>query len=113
MALLIYLPFVALACLVAVRDWRRGWLLLPLFGILQDPVRKLTPNTPVVISFSIMAIYVAILIGARATLMAHLRELSRRFAAAYTAFLLVGACVILAALNGLSTFGLQAWQVPA
>lgn len=113
MILLLYLALLALAVLAAIRDWRRGWLLLPAFGILQDPVRKLTPDTPVVISFSVMAIYVAVLIGARTTLIAHLRELSRRFGAVYAAFVPVGLFVILAAVNGLATFGVSAWQVPA
>jgi len=113
MALLIYMALLAGACLAAIRDWRRGWLLLPLFGILQDPVRKLTPGTPVVISFSVMALYVAVLIGARSTLFAHLAELSRRFGAVYTAFLPVAFFLLVALVNGLSTFGLQAWQVPA
>jgi hypothetical protein len=113
MALVIYLALLAVACLAAMRDWRRGWLLLPLFGILQDPVRKMTAGTPVVISFSIMALYVAVLIGARSTLIAHLRELSRRFGTVYLAFMPVAFFLLLALVNGLSTFGLQAWQVPA
>lgn len=113
MALLIFLPLLGLACVYAIRDWRRGWMLLPLFAALQDPVRKLTPGQPVVISFSIMAIYAAVLVSARGTLLAYLRELTRRFPTIATAGITVGFCLVLAALNGLLTFGLSAWQVPA
>lgn len=102
----------ALACLVAIRDWRRGWMLIPVFAVLQDPVRKLTPGTPVAISFSIMAIYAAVLFAARRELLAHLRELGRRFPAIYSAAFVVAVTVLIAAVNGLLTFGMKAWQVP-
>jgi hypothetical protein len=112
MALALYLVLLGIACVIALRNWRRGWMLLPLFAILQDPVRKLTPDTPVVISFSIMAIYLTVMIAARGTLIAHFRELTRRFPAVTTAGLVLGLFILLAAINGLFTFGIGAWSLP-
>ena len=112
MILLLYLGLLAGACVVATNNWRRGWMLLPIFAILQDPVRKLTPGTPVVLSFSIMAIYAAVLFGARATLSAHLRELNRRFPALFSAATLLSVFLLLGTVNGLFTFGATHWRVP-
>ena len=42
-------------------DWRRGWPLAIVCGVLQDPVRKLTPGNPVVLTFTIVAIYIIML----------------------------------------------------
>jgi len=61
--LILFLCLLALAALVALVDWRRGWLLAVVIGILQDPARKLTPGTPVEMTFSILAVYFAIQIG--------------------------------------------------
>lgn len=112
MALALYLLLLGAACVAAMRDWRRGWLLLPLFAVLQDPVRKLTPNTPVVISFSILAIYATVLFAARGTLIAHFRELTRRFPALTTAGVALAVCMVAALITGFFTFGIETWRVP-
>jgi hypothetical protein len=112
MILPLYLLLLAGACVVASNNWRRGWLLLPVFAILQDPVRKMTAGTPVVLSFSIMAIYAAVLFSARATLAAHLRELNRRFPALFTAISLLALFIVLGTVNGFFTFGAEHWRVP-
>ena len=52
-----FLGFVGLAALITLTDWRRGWLLAILAGVLQDPVRKITPGTPVWLSMSVVGIY--------------------------------------------------------
>ena len=55
-----FLAFVGLSATVALADWRRGWLLAIVVGVLQDPVRKLVPGAPVYLTFSIVGVYVAI-----------------------------------------------------
>ena len=56
-----FLAFVGLSATVALADWRRGWLLALVVGVLQDPVRKLVPGAPVYLTFSIVGVYIAIL----------------------------------------------------
>ena len=45
---IIFAAFLALSASFTLVDWRRGWLLAILCGVLQDPARKLTPGTPVI-----------------------------------------------------------------
>ncbi len=112
MPLAVYLCILAASCLLALRDWRMGWLALLFCGALQDPVRKLTPNAPVVISFSVIAIYAVILFSARRSLIAHLQEFGRRFPNVHTAAVTFLIVLGLAAVNGLVTFGMGQWKVP-
>src|SRR5437763_6709718 len=109
----LFFSFVALAVLVALVDWRRGWLLAVVVGILQDPARKITPGTPPEMTFSIIAVYFAILFGSQALLQAQLRDMSRRFGRIHLALLVVIVCLVLAAITGLVTFGVELWKVPA
>lgn len=113
---MITVTFAALLMLsvaVALVDWRRGWLLAILCGVLQDPARKLTPGTPVVMTLSIVVVYVMVLFAAQSTLQAHAREFSRRFSNIKVSGALVFVFLILAAVNGLATFGLVNWKAPA
>lgn len=112
MITIVFYAFVALACVVALVDWRRGWLLAVLVGILQDPVRKLTPGSPVAMSFSIVLVYAAILFAAQRDLQADLREFSKRFSNVSLMFLIVLLFLVLAALNGIVNFGIAYWKVP-
>lgn len=112
MALALYLAFLAATSLVALLDWRRAWLLIVVCGVLQDPVRKLTEGTPVVISFLVVIPYAAILFGAREELVPHAREFVRRFPAIATAGVIVMLFLGLAFVNGFFTFGLELWQLP-
>ena len=112
MALVLYVGFLSFASFVALADWRRAWLLIVVCGVIQDPVRKLTPGTPVVISFLVLIPYVAILFGARRELRPHAREFMRRFPAIATAGVVVLLFLALAVVNGFFTFGLELWQVP-
>jgi hypothetical protein len=104
------LGFTAMATLV---DWRRGWLLVILCGVLQDPARKLTPGAPVVMSLSVLTVYTVMLFSARVTLLARARELSARFSTVMQAFFLLAVSLVVAALNGMVTFGFALWRVPA
>jgi hypothetical protein len=102
-----------LSVTVAMTDWRRGWLLAIVCGVLQDPARKLTPGTPVVMTMSIVLVYAMVLVSAQSTLQDHAREFSRRFSAIKVCAALVFLFLILAAVNGLATFGLANWKAPA
>jgi hypothetical protein len=110
--LALYLAFVGASCAYAQMNWRRAWLLVLVCGVAQDPVRKLTPGSPVWISFVVVALYAAILFAARRTLLAQLREFGRRFPAIQTAFTIFLFALLAAASNGIFTFGVVNWKVP-
>lgn len=112
MVTLLFIGFLGVACTIALRDWRRGWFVAIVCGILQDPARKMTPGTPVVMSFSIVAVYAAILYAGRRELLPHARELSRRFLAIASAAVIVLLMLILATMRGLVTFGFSNWEAP-
>lgn len=110
--LLSFLAFVALACMVALTDWRRGWLLAVLVGVLQDPARKLVPGVPVYLTFAIVAVYVTMLFSMQGQLQTMARDFTRRFSNVWIAFSLLFLFLVLAAVNGLMTFGVEFWTVP-
>jgi hypothetical protein len=113
MITVIFVAFLALSMSVALVDWRRGWLLAILCGILQDPARKVTPGTPVIMSLSIVLVYAVVLFSAQADLQKYARDFLRRFSNLYSALLLVFIFLALAAVNGIATFGIQNWKIPA
>ena len=110
---ILFAAFLFFSMIVALTDWRRGWLLAIVTGVVQDPARKLTSGTPVVMSLSIVLVYAVILFAAQGELKAHAREFARRFSGVYQAILLLFLFLILAALNGVATFGLENWKLPA
>jgi hypothetical protein len=112
MALALYLAFLGFACAYALGDWRRGWLLVIICGVIQDPVRKLTPGAPVVVSFLVVALYAAVLFGARNEILAHVSEFGRRFGSVYTSIVVFLFILVIAALNGVFTYGFDKWKVP-
>jgi hypothetical protein len=112
MALALYLAFLGTACAYALVDWRRGWMLVMLCGVLQDPVRKLTPGAPVVVSFAVVGLYAVILFSARNEILRYLRDFARRFGSMYTSILAFLFLLVVAALNGVLTYGIAMWKVP-
>jgi hypothetical protein len=112
MALAIYLAFLGAACAYALIDWRRGWMLVAFCGVLQDPVRKLTGGAPVVVSFAVVGLYAAILFAGRNEILGHLGDFARRFGTVYTSILVFIFLLLVAALNGVLTYGLAMWKVP-
>jgi hypothetical protein len=108
-----FAALVVLAMGVALLDWRRGWLLALIIGVLQDPARKLTPGTPVVMTYSIVFVFFIVLIAARRPLQQHMNDLGDRFRRLYSVSALVVLFVLIGAVNGLFTFGLGFWEVPA
>jgi hypothetical protein len=112
MALALYLALIGLATLFALVDWRRAWLFVIFCGVVQDPVRKLTPGSPVWVSFLVIILYGAIIIGARRELIADARDFARRFPAISTSLIVVFITLCVAALNGIITYGVALWKVP-
>jgi hypothetical protein len=98
---------------VALSNWRHGWLAAVLCGILQDPVRKLTPGTPAVLTMSIVAVYAVILFAALGALQRNRIDFAHRFPNLYSTIALFLVMLSFAAMNGLATFGLSNWKVPA
>lgn len=113
MALIFYLAFLAFACTYTIRDWRGAWLFVIVCGVVQDPVRKLTPGEPVAVSFLVVGLFGVIMIAARNELLVALKDLARRFPKLCTALMVFLVALIIAAMNGLFTYGVQHWKVPA
>jgi hypothetical protein len=113
MALAFYLIFLGAACAYSLVDWRRGWMLVMVCGVIQDPVRKLTAGSPVYISFLVVALYAAILFGARNELRVHAIEFTYRFTSISTGIAAFVALLIISALNGVFTYGFDKWKAPA
>lgn len=108
-----FTAMLVLSVVVALVDWRRGWLLAVLCGVLQDPARKLTAGMPVEMTMSIIVVYIVVLFSAKATLQDHAHTFSNRFSIIKMSALVVLVCMFVAAMNGLSTFGLANWKAPA
>lgn len=113
MVLIPFLALLLLGCVIAFLDWRRGWYIALLCGVLQDPVRKMTPGTPVAVTFSIVLVYVFVLLASHVTLQRSLADIGRRFGPLYQATSVFVVFLFVAAINGLFTYGLEYWKAPA
>ena len=113
MVLIPFLALLLLGCVVAFLDWRRGWYLAVVCGVLQDPVRKMTTGTPVVITFSVVLVYLFVLLSSHVTLQDALADLNKRFGSLYLAVSVFVVFLVIGAMNGLITFGLEYWKAPA
>ena len=112
MITLLFIGFVGVSATMAFADWRRGWLLAVVCGVLQDPARKLTPGAPVAMSMSIVAVYAAILFANLPQIRAGLADFARRFPRVTSTLAFFAFFLLLAALNGLVTFGAAHWIAP-
>ena len=112
MALLLYLVFLAASCAYALVDWRRGWFLVIVCGVIQDPVRKLTGGSPVYVSFLVVGLYAVILFSARNEMRAYAIEFTRRFQSISTGLVVFVGLLIVAGLNGVVTYGFDKWEAP-
>jgi hypothetical protein len=113
MILLLFGAALLASMAVAFTNWRHGWMAAVVCGVLQDPVRKLTPGTPPALTMSIVAVYGVILFAALGPLQRNRFDFSKRFPNLYSVVSLFLVMLVFAALNGLATFGIGAWQVPA
>ncbi len=112
MALAFYFIFLGAACAYALVDWRRAWLLVVVCGVIQDPVRKLTPGSPVYISFAVVALYACILFAARNDMLRHATDFARRFNAIASGILIFVCLLVIAGINGVATYGIDKWKAP-
>lgn len=112
MALAFYLIFLGAACAYSLVDWRRGWLLVVICGVIQDPVRKLSAGAPVGISFAVVGLYAVILFAARNEMRQSAVEFTRRFRNISTGIVIFVFLLLIAALNGLMTYGFDKWKAP-
>jgi hypothetical protein len=110
--LILFIAFVAFASTVALVDWRRGFILACVVGVLQDPVRKLVPGQPVFLTFSIVGVYLLIIFAVQRKMQRSLRDFSRRFPAVWGAFGVLLLFLFIGAVNGIMTFGLEYWKAP-
>lgn len=108
----VFLGILLMAMAVALLNWRHGWLAAIVCGVLQDPVRKLTPGTPAWLTMSVVAVYMVVLFAALMTLYRNRREFAVRFPNVHGALVLVLIFLLLAALRGVVTFGIGMWKVP-
>src|SRR6266480_4442609 len=113
MITIVFAGFLLLSMTVAITDWRRGWLMAVICGVLQDPARKLTPGAPVAMSLSIILVYAVILFAASGSMQKYAAEFTRRFGGVYGALIIVLLFLVLAAIRGLFTFGIEGWKAPA
>jgi hypothetical protein len=109
---IVFAAILLLAIMIALMNWRHGWFAAVACGVLQDPFRKLTPGTPAVMTMSVVAVYGLILLAASATLYRNRRDFALRFPNIYSAGTLVLVFLLLAAMRGVSTFGIAMWKVP-
>jgi hypothetical protein len=104
------LGFVFAATLIAFRKWRIGIFLAILAGMIQDPVRKMTPGAPPFLVLSSvpiwLAIYVSVIRGEVAARLA-LRRAYPRLSAAATLF---AASLLVPALLSFQ-YGFEGWQL--
>lgn len=107
-----FLALLGLAVTVSLTDWRRGWILAVICGVVQDPVRKLTPGMPVALSLSVVVVYMTILVAISERIQRGAREFGRRFPALTSRFGILFFFLLLAAANGLITFGVSSWKAP-
>src|SRR5436190_9256435 len=113
MVTILFFGFLLLSLTVALIDWRRGWLMAILCGVLQDPARKLTPGSPVALTLSVVLVYMVVLFAGSTALQRYGREFTRRFGAIYGLFTIVLLFLVLAAIRGVFTYGIAGWQAPA
>jgi hypothetical protein len=60
----VYFILLGVACLIALADWRRAVYAAILLDFLRDPVRKLDPNEPVLVTVSVLAVWGVITVSA-------------------------------------------------
>ena len=60
---LILIAIVVVSVLVALQNWRLGMLLCIIVGVIQDPIRKVTPDTPIYLTLAFVPIYMAMFVN--------------------------------------------------
>ena len=63
MIVAVFLALVALCAFYSLTNWRAGVYLWLMVAIIQDPIRKITPGTPVYLSITFAPVYLAAFFG--------------------------------------------------
>src|SRR5260370_4294129 len=106
------LALVAVACLIALQNWRMGLLLCVVVGLLQDPIRKVTPGTPAYLVMAFVPVYAAMfvaLLNERAVL----RDFFRRYPQAVLVGQLFFFCIAFSCLQTLTYAASPSLSSPA
>ena len=53
----VFLVAIAIGCVVAISDWRKGLLVAIVLDCVRDPVRKLTPDEPTVLTYIVCLVW--------------------------------------------------------
>jgi hypothetical protein len=101
---------VAVAVLVAFRNWRWGIALGFLIGIVQDPIRKLTPATPGLMAVSSAPVWIAVILSGLAARPRSVVRFQRAFPHIATWMLLLTISLIPATLQ-VFKLGPVVWQL--
>lgn len=108
--LMLMVALIAAGCLVAWKDWRRGIAMAILIGMIQDPLRKIIPGTPAMLTMASLPVW---LVAAAAALMERhdsIQRFSRNFPALAKWLRIFGFYLIIPA--GLSaSYGTNSWQI--
>lgn len=80
-----FLLFVAVATMIAIANWRAGVVLWMVVAVLQDPIRKVTPGTPIYLTVAFLPVYVAAFFGLLSSQKV-LRTFAREFPALHQLF---------------------------
>jgi len=67
MATYLYVGLTLLATVIASRKWRAGVAWAIAVGVLQDPIRKLTPGAPAIMALSSLPVWAALMLKLRIT----------------------------------------------
>jgi hypothetical protein len=78
MIVTVFLALVALCAFYSLTNWRAGVYLWLMVAIIQDPIRKITPGTPVYLSITFAPVYLAAFLGMMQSKV-RLRDFTRRF----------------------------------
>src|SRR5439155_25166748 len=105
------LAVVAVSVVVALQNWRLGLLLCVVVGVLQDPIRKVTPGTPIYLTLAFVPIYAAMFVNLWTTRPV-LPSFFHHYPRSETMALLVLLALLVSSVQTLS-YGLQAWQAVA
>ncbi len=105
-----FYAIVAAAALVALWNWRAALYVCILLDIARDPVRKMAPGHPLLITLSINAVWVAIAIGVLAQERRRIAEMTRRYPKLKTAAMLLVVAIVPGAVTATIQFE-SGWQL--
>jgi hypothetical protein len=110
MAAQLFLVALGVATFFGLLDWRRGVLAAIFVGMVQDPVRKVTPGTPVLFVLASLPVWVAAYLGAMTRERRLAGALKSRWPEVWTGIVLLLASLFPGTLVTLR-YGADAWRL--